>query len=94
MNSCLKSLRSLAIVLGLAVFATGCIAQTGDEMGDADTEMLDDEAGDEGDEDAEAGDEGEDAEAGDQIADGEGETPPPPPPSPNGLCTGTTCNQI
>ncbi|EYF03089.1 hypothetical protein [Chondromyces apiculatus] len=90
MNSCLKSLRSLAIVLGLAVFATGCIAQTGDEMGDADTEMLDDEAGDE---DAEAGD--EDAEAGDEIADGgDDETPPPPPPSPNGLCTGTTCNQI
>jgi hypothetical protein len=90
MNPCLKSLRSLVIALGLAVFATGCFAEV-DGDSDADAELL--EGMPESDT-LDGEDETTGTESSETGSDSESEPPPPPPPPPGGLCTGTSCTQV
>ena len=88
MKSCLNSLRSLVIALGLSVFATGCFAQT-DVDADADTfEAL-------------PGSDTQNLEEMDPTTDDD-ETDSPdtdpqptePEPPPGGLCTTPSCIEV
>ena len=102
MKSCLTSLRSLVIVLGLAVSTTGCFAQTGadaDADVDADADTIE----------ALPGSDTQNLEETDPTTDDSG-TPSPeddetgspdtdplptePEPPPGGLCTTPSCTQV